>query len=216
MFYAIDQFISGFGIFAYVIMYPIWALIIFFAYKYSKNLYKKRKVKGKKSWYVILLISILTFIVITGNWLPNEVYYKYACNQLSEDSLKVYMTPEEWIAENQDLLSGEPVELKINHREDFPQTLQGEYVLRTGYQSENKYFTTTYYYKDLFSRVYIEKTIFYDNKTGRILMSLDIIKKNGRFYADFTGAIKGTVGCFPKYKEYISIKDAFLQIRKNN
>jgi len=147
---------------------------------------------------------------------PNEIYFKYVCSQLPEDNLKVYMTPEEWIAENQDLLSGKSVEFKINNRDDFPQTLQGGYVLQTGFQSQNKYFATVYYYKYLFSRVYSSKTVFYDNRTGRILMSLDIIKKNGRFYADFTGAIKGTVGCFPKYKEYISIEDAFFKIRKNN
>lgn len=216
MFYAIDQFLSVFGAFIYVVMYPIWALIIFFVYKWSKKLYKERKSQGKKSWHFILLSSVVTFIVVTGNWLPNEIYFKYACSQLSEDSLKIYMAPEEWIAENQDLLSGEVVEFKINNRDDIPQTLQWGYALQTGYQSQNKYFTTAYYYKPLFSRSYDQKTIFYDNRTGKALISLIMIKKNGRFYSDSTGAIKGTVGCFPKYKEYISIEDAFLQIRKNN
>lgn len=207
MFYELDQSIANtFSVFTYVIMAPIWALIIIFACRKMWKLYKNRKSQGKKSWYFILLYSMITFVLVTGNWLPNEVYFEYLCRQLSEDNLKIYKTPEEWVKENQDLLSGEPVKFKINSKDDLPE----KFKRRLNFRSKNGYFTEITIYNSIFSRLTKRQKIILDNRTGNILMSKDSILKSIRFHSP---PMVGTVGCQYDFSKSRAIEEGFSSIK---
>jgi len=97
--------------------------------------------------------------------------------------LKIYTTPEEWIKENQDLLSGESVKFKINSKNDLPE----EFKRRLTFRSSNGSFTTIYPWGYIFSRITKEQKIILDNRIGIILVSEDSIKKDNRFH--------GAIGC---------------------
>ena len=208
MFYELDRSIANtFSVFTYVIMTPIWIFIIIFACRQMWKLYKRRKSNGQKSWYFILLYSTITFVLVTGNWLPNKVYYEYLCYQLSEDNLRIYKTPEEWIKENQDLLSGEPVKFKINSKDDLPE----KFKRRLNFRSKNGYFTEITIYNSIFSRLTKRQKIILDNRTGNILMSKDSILKSIRFHSP---PMVGTVGCEYDYSKSSSIIEGFSSIKE--
>lgn len=204
MFLTIDQTIAYvLGILSYIVMYPIWALIIFFAYRWSIKLYKKRRGQGKKSWYFITFIVISTFITVTGNWLPNELYYNYACSQLSHNTIKIYRTLEEWISENQDLLSGEHVEFKVNSKVDMLQTLNKGYTLVDVY--DYGYFINALYEKKLFSRTTGEIRLFLDKRTGKTLFSYHAIFMQGRFFSPPLAPMKSCNKQSGEYRQLITI-----------
>lgn len=208
MFLTIDQAIADvLGILSYIVMYPIWTLIIFCTYKWSRKIYKKRKDKGKKSWYFILLISVLTFVIVTGNWLPNEIYFKYACSQLSENNLVIYKTSEEWKTENQDLLEGKIVKFKINSKADIPQTLKGGYVLIDIY--DYGYFFNALYEKKIFSRTDGEIRLLLDKRTGKTLFLYQAVFIQGRFFSPPLAPMKACNKQHREYRELITKFDFF-------
>lgn len=210
MFYELDQSIAdAFSVFTYVIMAPIWGFIIVFACRQMWKLYKRRKSNGQKSWYFILLYSTITFVLVTGNWLPNDVYFEYLCRQLSEDNLKIYKTPEEWVKENQDSLSGKDVTLKINNKSDviLPEEFHGAGIDI----SYNGYFTFVRHGKKIFSRIGKTTMMLIDNRTGKVLMSINFFTKSQRFHSP---PLTGTVLCRQaKYSEFYSIEQKFLKIK---
>ena len=204
-----DQAIAlALGPFSYLVMIPIWIVIIFFALKYTIRLHKFRKKAGCNPWISTILITVMTFFIVTWDWLPSEIYYAYQCHNLPP--MQVYKTPEQWLAENQDLINGKEVKFKINTYEDLPKNLEGGYKLIYSSNiinndtliNKNTLFIRAiyknrewdFYRNDLFLRTYSTKEALFDRRTGKLLMSDTSFTKVMRFFAPPEAAGSKTCG----------------------
>ena len=166
----------------YLVLVPIYFVICVSALVTAIYLHKAIKKAGRNPWISTILITVMTFFIVTWDWLPSEIYYAYQCSQLPP--MQVYKTPEQWLAENQDLINGEEVKFKINSEEDLPQVSEEGYLLKgTGYTQEKDVFIRVIYQENSFLRTSHIKEVLIDRRTGFLLVSNILFDQVIRFYS---------------------------------
>ena len=166
----------------YLVLVPIYFVICVSALVTAIYLHKAIKKAGRNPWISTILITVMTFFIVTWDWLPSEIYYAYQCHNLPP--MQVYKTPEQWLAENQDLINGEEVKFKINSEEDLPQVSEEGYLLKgTGYTQEKDVFIRVIYQENSFLRTSHIKEVLIDRRTGFLLVSNILFDQVIRFYS---------------------------------
>lgn len=171
------------AVFGYFILIPIWIGMIWIAFLTARKIYRARKQEGKKSWYFSVLIGIVTFFLVTWDWLPSEIYYQYRCANIEND-LVVHKTAEQWLKENQDLVDyfNQHGEIDYSNFKIQPRT---RYDILFKYQFQEGH---------RFLRVASDRDVLIDMRNGNVLLELESISKNGRF--SFGGGTSYGKSCF--------------------